>query len=144
MAMRIAAPFAGFVFSAVVGAVAKTNAGDLAIEAFSESTLPQVQCGGWYYHPADQKTDRKVIAVGESPGDFLQLIVNGDKVVIGNWRTEYRNGRHGVSYGNERHRVNIDSVVVSDGRYSAEYRSTINLQSGGGEVTITAYGLCGC
>ena len=144
--MQMTAFFLTFVLSANIYAsdIVTPGTKNLNIGFFTDSDLPKVQCGCWYYYPTDQKLKGKVIAIGESAKDALHVIINRRKVVIGNWQVEYQETYHLILYTSNQYKVNIHSTVLAESKYSSDYESVITIQSGSDESSLNVFGSCGC
>jgi hypothetical protein len=75
-----------------------SNAKDLEFGYFNNKDLSVGQNGCWYYHPANKKRSGNVIAFGESADNAINLIINGKKEMIANWKADYYKTYVNISY----------------------------------------------
>jgi len=154
MQTRIITPgISGIIITLLVAVLSVINvSADSAIPAsnvgmelgyFSKADLSTGQSGCWYYHPADRKHLGKVVGLGDNASEAIALIINGKKITIGNWRADYQNTRHRISYDNDQYQVDIFSEVLSEGRFSTQTFSTIRITRDATQISLKTFGECG-
>ena len=115
----------------------------IELDYFTNRHLSGGQSGCWYYFPAEKKQGGSVIALGESADNAIHMIINGEKVMIGNWKADYQKLYHNISYSSPDYQVQIHSKVLSESKFSSEYESTIKIKSKTGKTVIEVFGQCG-
>lgn len=134
----------GVSLSALASEDENIGTGTVHISAFGEPKHKETQCGCWYYYPSNKKLAGHLIAIGDAGNDMITLMIDGKPVVVGNWEAEYTEMRHRISYSSDQYTVRIESAVKSESTYSSEYDSVLTVSSGTEQITVEAFGSCGC
>ena len=143
--MKFAIAIIGLTLSTIVYGpnLAVFAAGNLEFGYFTVNDLPAGQSGCWYYYPAEKKQTGNIIGLGEAADDAIYMIINGEKVMVGNWAADYQETYHSISYSNDKFKINIYSKVLNSGKYSSQYASTITVKTDSNQSVIQAFGECG-
>ena len=118
-------------------------ADDLEIGYLTASDFPAGQSGCWYYYPAEKRQTGSIIGLGEAAEEAIYMIINGEKVMVGNWVADYQETYHSISYKNDQYEIDIVSRVLNSGNYSFQYESTITVKTDSSQSVIQTFGECG-
>ena len=117
---------------------------NVRIEPFLSSDFPGMgQCGCWY-RSTDQEAEEPLLAKGDAAKEVLYMIINGENETIGNWQLDNSQDIEIISYYNDRYHIDIESSLMSETPYAAEFTSTITILSNEQQTKIQARALCGC
>ena len=112
------------------------------VDYFKKNTSPQ--CGCWYYVPVDMKNKGNLIAIGRAIDNSIELVLDGEKIAIGNWYSVSQDDIDYVSYHDGNYSLNIKSTMLHSGKHSSQFNSRLSIKKGANTATIEAFGECGC
>ena len=124
---------------------------EIVIDFIELSNTPVTsQCGCWYYSTENYhglengKPTKKLVAVGEAGEDGIYMNINGKNIFVNNWHADYQEKIHKINYSTENYKISILSNVLRESRFSSDFQSKITVSNKTEEISINAFGECGC